>query len=128
MLDPTTTDLQDYAAMQVKHYLFYLASLKPLGFTWLNPNEVTNDLTNINTWKTLIQQGVADIQHPSGSCRMAVCKEKGVCDDKLRVFGVKGLRLCDNSIWSIQPDNNLCPAAVLAGFNLARMLRRQYGK
>lgn len=45
--------------------------------------------------------------HPCGSCAMLPRKEGGVVDDKLKVYGVSGLRVCDSSIIPIIPRGNI---------------------
>ena len=47
----------------------------------------------------LIKERVATVYHPASSCRMAPSTEQGVVDSKLRVYGIRGLRVCDASIF-----------------------------
>ena len=47
----------------------------------------------------LIKERVATVYHPASSCRMAPSSEQGVVDSKLRVYGIRGLRVCDASIF-----------------------------
>ncbi|KAF7350900.1 Alcohol oxidase [Mycena sanguinolenta] len=42
--------------------------------------------------------------HYSSSCRMARREEGGVVDDELRVYGVRGLRVCDASVFPCIPS------------------------
>jgi len=60
---------------------------------------------------TLSDEGIADlvkdrvetVYHPTSTCRMAKHdgegEDGGVVDSQLRVFGIKGLRVCDASIF-----------------------------
>ena len=57
--------------------------------------------------------------HPSGTCSMnSVDLSKAVVDDKLRLIGVKGVRIADTSIFPIIPDGNTCMPAYFAGGKL----------
>jgi choline dehydrogenase len=47
----------------------------------------------------LIKERVETVYHPAGTCRMAPVSEQGVVDSKLRVYGIRGLRVCDASIF-----------------------------
>ena len=47
----------------------------------------------------IIRERVETLYHPTSTCRMAPLEEGGVVDSKLRVHGVKGLRVCDASIF-----------------------------
>lgn len=44
--------------------------------------------------------------HPVGSCAMLPRDKGGVVDEKLKVHGVKGLRVCDASIFPMAPRGN----------------------
>lgn len=47
----------------------------------------------------LIRERVETVYHPTTTCRMAPREQGGVVDSKLRVYGIKGLRVCDASIF-----------------------------
>ncbi|KAE9402882.1 alcohol oxidase [Gymnopus androsaceus JB14] len=47
----------------------------------------------------LVKDRVQTVYHPTSTCRMAPEAEGGVVDAHLRVYGVKGLRVCDASIF-----------------------------
>lgn len=47
----------------------------------------------------LVKDRVETVYHPTTTCRMAPREEGGVVDSKLRVYGIKGLRVCDASIF-----------------------------
>ncbi|TFK33230.1 GMC oxidoreductase-domain-containing protein, partial [Crucibulum laeve] len=49
--------------------------------------------------KDLVRERVETVYHPTTTCRMAPLEQGGVVDSKLRVYGVKGLRVCDASIF-----------------------------
>ena len=45
--------------------------------------------------------------HLAGSCMMAPRGKGGVVDERLRVHGVKGLRVVDASVFPIMPRGNI---------------------
>lgn len=47
----------------------------------------------------LIKERVETVYHPASTCRMAPASENGVVDSQLRVYGIRGLRVCDASIF-----------------------------
>lgn len=49
--------------------------------------------------KEAIKERVETVYHPTTTCRMAPAAEDGVVDSQLRVYGVRGLRVCDASIF-----------------------------
>jgi choline dehydrogenase len=49
--------------------------------------------------RELVKERVETVYHPTSTCRMAPAEENGVVDSKLRVYGIKGLRVCDASIF-----------------------------
>ena len=62
-----------------------------------------------------IQTSARTTFHYSSTCRMAPEAEGGVVDDRLRVYGVEGLRIADASIFPTIPATHLqAPAAMVA--------------
>ncbi|KAJ7261717.1 hypothetical protein B0H12DRAFT_1231375 [Mycena haematopus] len=49
--------------------------------------------------REVVRERVETIYHPAGTCRMAPEGEGGVVDAGLRVYGVRGLRVCDASVF-----------------------------
>ncbi len=47
----------------------------------------------------MIRSRVETLYHPTSTCRMAPLKEGGVVDVSFCVYGIKGLRVCDASIF-----------------------------
>ena len=47
----------------------------------------------------VVRERVETLYHPTSTCRMAPLEDGGVVDSKLRVYGVRGLRVCDASIF-----------------------------
>lgn len=53
--------------------------------------------------------------HPLGTCQIAPKSKGGVVDERLRVYGVKNLRVCDLSILPLEPGCNLASMAYAVG-------------
>jgi choline dehydrogenase len=58
----------------------------------------------------LVKDRVETVYHPTTTCKMAVSDEDGelggVVDSKLRVFGIRGLRICDASVFPKIPSGH----------------------
>jgi choline dehydrogenase len=63
--------------------------------------ELTND-----TVEDFIQSSITSAYHPLGSCSMMPRRLGGVVDTKLRVYGTKGLRVVDASVFPMAIRNN----------------------
>ena len=66
--------------------------------------------------------------HPMGTCAMGGNKgiEGGVIDDRLRVYGVKGLRVCDASIMPLQIAAHLQATVYAIGEKGAEMIKEDW--
>lgn len=59
------------------------------------------------------RKGACTVYHPVGTCRMgAVADPRTVVDPRLRVKGVRGLRVADASVMPVIPSANTNAAAV----------------
>ncbi|KAG5635722.1 hypothetical protein H0H81_010300 [Sphagnurus paluster] len=47
----------------------------------------------------MVKERVETVYHPASTCRMAPLEQNGVVDSQLRVYGIKGLRVCDTSVY-----------------------------
>ncbi|KAH9481749.1 Dehydrogenase str4 [Psilocybe cubensis] len=47
----------------------------------------------------IVRERVETVYHPTSTCRMAPLEEDGVVDSKLNVYGIKGLKVCDASVF-----------------------------
>lgn len=47
----------------------------------------------------IVRERVETLYHPASTCRMAPLEDGGVVDSSLRVYGIKGLKVCDASIF-----------------------------
>ena len=65
--------------------------------------------------------------HPVGTCSMGTSIEKGaVIDDRLRVHGVKGLRVCDASIMPLQISAHLQATVYAIGEKGADLIKEDW--
>ncbi|TGO79953.1 hypothetical protein BELL_0018g00060 [Botrytis elliptica] len=73
-----------------------------------------------------IRRRIRTIYHYSSSCRMAPvddAESPGVVDDQLKVHGVKGLRVCDTSIFPQIISHHLQAPAVMVAEKCADMIK-----
>ena len=47
----------------------------------------------------VVRERAESLYHPASTCRMAPLADGGVVDAQLTVYGVRGLRVCDASIF-----------------------------
>lgn len=65
--------------------------------------------------------------HASATNRMAPREDGGVVDARLKVYGVKGLRVVDCSIIPVLPDVNIVGPVFMIGEKGAQMIREDWG-
>ncbi|KAJ8059589.1 hypothetical protein OCU04_011244 [Sclerotinia nivalis] len=88
--------------------------------------DVKND--NDEEIDKFIRRRIRTIYHYSSSCRMAPAddaKSPGVVDDQLKVHGVKGLRVCDTSIFPQIISHHLQAPAVMVAEKCADLIKTQ---
>ncbi len=107
-------DLQDWLDIMNTTVLPLMLSLRPSGYftnlLWpapsdiLNPGETTfTDMSQVNQDRltTFLLNSVGG-HHAGGTCKMGIASDPlAVVDQKGKVYGFKGLRVCDNSILPI---------------------------
>ncbi|RDA92016.1 hypothetical protein CP533_6053 [Ophiocordyceps camponoti-saundersi (nom. inval.)] len=64
--------------------------------------------------------------HATGTNRMLPLEDGGVVDARMRVYGVKGLRVCDSSIMPTIPDVNIAGPVYMLGEHGAKMIREDW--
>ena len=60
--------------------------------------------------------------HPMGTCRMG-SSPNAVVDDKLKVYGLEGLRVADASIFPTMPSGNTNAAAIMVGERASDLIK-----
>ena len=84
----------------------FAQSFKPDGKV-IPPNSFNRSSTpTLESAKETVRDSLMSHFHPVGSCAMLSRDKGGVVDDKLKVYGVKGLRVCDASIFPMAPRGN----------------------
>ena len=84
----------------------FAQSFKPDGKV-IPPNSFNRSSTpTLESAKETVRDSLMSHFHPVGSCAMLPRDKGGVVDDKLKVYGVKGLRVCDASIFPMAPRGN----------------------
>ncbi|KAL0576521.1 hypothetical protein V5O48_005466 [Marasmius crinis-equi] len=71
----------------------------------------------------IVRDRVQTLYHPTSTCRMAPLAEGGVVDSHLRVYGIKGLRVCDASIFPEIVSGHTAGASIAVGEKGADILK-----
>lgn len=112
----------------VAHHLLYLDTLvktEPLA-SLLTPNgrriPENIDLTSLEAARETVKTGFTTY-HPCGTCAMMPRDIGGVVDERLRVHGVKGLRVVDASIFPLIPRGNIQSTVYAVAEKAADMIK-----
>ncbi|KIM36177.1 GMC oxidoreductase [Hebeloma cylindrosporum] len=73
----------------------------------------------------IVRERVETLYHPTSTCRMAPLEEGGVVDSKLRVYGIKGLRVCDASIFPEIVSGHTAGAVLASAEHLAEIIKEE---
>lgn len=76
-------------------------------------------------WKCTIRHLTLSIYHPTGTCRMDKNPKLGVVDHKLRVHGVKNLRVADASVFPFQIGGHPSANAIMIGEKLSDLIKKE---
>jgi choline dehydrogenase len=116
----TKHDVQEYL-LAVK-YLRKLAQQEPLAGlidAELRPGpNIVNDEAIINDFR----QRSGTVYHPCSTCRMGRDAKKSVVDSRLRVHGIKHLRVADASVFPSVIAGNTNAPAIMVGWKAAEMI------
>lgn len=71
----------------------------------MNPFEIVPgaNVTSDSDIEQFIRSSASTLFHPAGSCKLGSRSDGGVVDEKLRVYGIKGLRIVDASVIPLLP-------------------------
>lgn len=98
------------------------------------PQNLTHhSYTTDEQWKGLVKETVGTCYHPSGTCKMVDSTKgkgdgMGVVDERLRVLGVKNLRVVDVSIMPVVNNGHTQMPAYAIGEKAAVMMREDAKK
>ncbi|CZR63099.1 probable choline dehydrogenase [Phialocephala subalpina] len=81
-----------------------LSTLLKGNGTIYQPGYHALNFSNVEKW---IKESLQSEYHPAGTCAMLPRGKGGVVDDRFRVYGVKGLRVVDASVFPLMPRGNL---------------------
>ncbi|KAF7312587.1 hypothetical protein MIND_00272800 [Mycena indigotica] len=75
--------------------------------------------------REVVKDRVETVYHPTSTCRMAPKDVGGVVDNKLRVYGIDGLRVCDASIFPWIISGHTAGACFAIGEKFADDLKKE---
>jgi choline dehydrogenase len=114
-------DPRDLAAlrkgMEISRELGNSAAMKPFVKREILPGDVKGDALD-----NLIRDGALSMHHVAGTAKMGH-DEDSVVDSKLRVYGVKNLRIADGSIMPTITTGNTQAPCVIIGERMAEILK-----
>ncbi|KAH9481290.1 Dehydrogenase str4 [Psilocybe cubensis] len=73
----------------------------------------------------VVRERVETLYHPASTCRMAPLEDGGVVDSSLRVYGIKGLRVCDASIFPEIVSGHTAGAVLASAEHLADIIKAE---
>ena len=99
-----------YVIAQDLLHLQQLARIPPLSSHLLDGGHAFQEgfyeLTESDV-EAFVRSSFSSEYHPIGTCAMGPRGEGGVVDERFRVYGVKGLRVVDASVFPLQVRGNL---------------------
>jgi choline dehydrogenase-like flavoprotein len=95
------------AATNLAKFLRTIASSKPMSDTWTQEYEPGSTVQTNEDWKKYALANTLSIYHPIGTAALLPEKDGGVVDERLRVYGTKGLRVVDASVIPLLPSAHL---------------------
>lgn len=78
-------------------------------------------------WEQFARRVAGTNYHPVGSCRMGPDAQSAVVDARLRVHGLKGLRVVDSSIMPAIVGGNTMAPSIMIGEKGADMIKQDWG-
>lgn len=83
---------------------------------------------NVADLEAWVHSAVFRNTHWVGSAAMGNSENAGVVDNRLRVFGVNGLRVADASIIPSIPNGNVHSSVLMAASHAAELIREDDGQ
>ncbi|KAF2901675.1 hypothetical protein ILUMI_04518 [Ignelater luminosus] len=79
-------------------------------------------------WKCALRQVTYPILHAVATCRMGPQNDKSaVVDNKLKVYGISGLRVADASVMPFSISSHPTPTVFMIGEKASDLIREEYG-
>ncbi|KUJ09211.1 alcohol oxidase [Mollisia scopiformis] len=78
--------------------------------------------------KDIVRDSLITHLHPMGTCAMLPKEKGGVIDERLRVHGVKGLRVCDASIFPVAAKGNPITAVYAVAERGADLIKEDWSR
>lgn len=76
--------------------------------------------------KRITREQMISNYHPAGSCMMAPREKGGVVDERLRVHGVRGLRVVDASVFPVVPRGNIITTVYATAEKAADLIKENW--
>ena len=83
---------------------------------------------NLDSIKQALREHAGTNYHPCGTCSMMDRDKGGVVDQDLRVYGTRGLRVCDASVIPLIPRANILSTVYAIAEKTADIILAEYGK
>jgi choline dehydrogenase-like flavoprotein len=84
-------------------------------------------INTVEQAKDYIRQTALSNNHPVGTCAMLPQEKGGVVDSRLRVYGVKGLRIVDSSVMPVIPRCNIQTVVYGVAEKAADLIKEDFG-
>ncbi|KAG5660275.1 hypothetical protein KAF25_003797 [Fusarium avenaceum] len=81
-------------------------------------------VTSDDDLEQFIRSSASTLFHPAGSCKIGSRSEGGVVDEKLRVYGLKGLRIVDASVIPLLPATHTMTTVYAIAEKAADLIKR----
>ncbi|KAK5638311.1 hypothetical protein RI129_012606 [Pyrocoelia pectoralis] len=116
---------------------FYQKLLKTKAFSRYKPNMVRVDIPNCRRhemdsdeyWTCAVRNIATTVYHPTGTCKMGPTSDpEAVVDPRLRIHGMKRIRVIDASIIPKMHHCNTNAAAIMIGEKGAAMIREDWNE
>lgn len=100
--------------------------LKPSGRRIPNHAFVDGNDMDLDTAKEVAKEQMISNYHPAGTCGMGLRENGGVVDERLRVYGVRGLRVVDASVFPVLPRGNIISSVYAVAERAADLIKEDW--
>jgi len=109
------------SAMKLAQRMLRTEPMKPYFDHWICPDK---DVQSDDEMLQVARERGTTTFHPMGTCRMAPRTDPtAVVDDRLRVYGIDGLRVIDASVMPMMPSANLNAPTIMIAEKASDMIR-----